>query len=119
MADKTINSLKLEIEGQKPMVAFVNMVVNASNAIDMGEMAKLCAKDGIKIGRNRLFEILRERGVLMSNNIPYQRQIDNGIFKVVETIKSNFYGDQVFCKTLVTGKGQIKIVELLRKEFDK
>lgn len=100
---------------QKPLVDFATTVANSSDSIDMNEMAKLCKKEGIDIGRNRLFSIMRERKILMSNNNPYQKYIDNGYFEVIETTKTTPYGTKLFAKTLVKGKGQIKIVEMLRK----
>ena len=54
----------------------------------------------------------------MTNNVPYQRYINNGYFKVIEVSKITSYGKiNVFPKTLVTGKGQIFLVERLREEF--
>lgn len=103
------------IEEQKPLVSFANTVANFSDSIDMNEMAKLCKKEEINIGRNRLFSILREEKILMANNNPYQKFIDNGYFELVETTKTTSYGDKLFTKTMVKGKGQIKIVELLKE----
>ena len=103
------------IEQQKPLVAFANTVANSSDNIDMNEMAKLIANEKIKLGRNRLFEILRSKKILMHNNTPYQRYIDSKWFKLIETTKSTPYGDKVFTKTLVTGIGQIKIIEMLKE----
>ena len=58
---QVINNQNKLIEEQKPLVTFANTVANSSDTIDMGEMAKLCSKEGLKIGRNRLFETLREQ----------------------------------------------------------
>ena len=105
MADTTINSLKLKIEEQKPLVEFANHIGKASDCIDMNEFAKMLKKENIEnMGRNRLFEWLRTHGILMSNNLPYQRYMEGGYFKVVETIKHTAYGDKLFSKCLVTGK---------------
>ena len=60
------NKLLLE---QKPKVDFYEAVTGSKDTIDMGSVAKVLNK---KIGRNKLFEFLREDGVLMSNNIPKQ-----------------------------------------------
>ena len=73
------------IESQRDKVDFADTVsTNEDDSIDMGTMAKLLAKDGIKIGRNRLFEILRTLNILMDDNLPYQRFINSGYFEVVE-----------------------------------
>ena len=112
---QVINNQNKLIEEQKPLVTFANTVANSSDTIDMGEMAKLCSKDGLKIGRNRLFETLREQKILMSNNNPYQSYVERKWFEIIETVKHTSYGDKLFTKTMVTGLGQIKIIEKLKE----
>ena len=115
MANNTIENLKLTIEEQRPLVEFANKVSNSSNLIDMGKMAKLLKDENINIGRNRLFEWLRKKDILMRNNIPYQRYIDGGYFQVKESTFETPYGTKTQQTTFVTGKGQIYITEKLRK----
>lgn len=117
MADFTIKNLEMKIEEQKPLVAFANKVSDSSNLIDMGKMAKLLKDEHIKIGRNRLFEWLRRKEILMKNNVPYQRYIDGGYFEVKESVYETAYGSKTNITTFVTGKGQIYLTEKLRKEF--
>ena len=108
-----------KIEEQKPLVEFANKVSDSSNLIDMGKMAKLLKDEHINIGRNRLFDWLRRKEILMKNNIPYQRYIDGGYFQVKESTYETPYGTKTQQTTFVTCKGQIYITEKLRKEFDK
>lgn len=106
------------LEEQKPLVDFANKVTKADNTIDMGEMAKLLhEKNNIDIGRNRLFEILRNKKTLMSNNVPYQTYIERNWFKLIETTKETQYGTKVFTKVLVTGVGQLKIADIIIGEY--
>lgn len=119
MANKTIHTLEIKLEEARPMIEFAETVAASSDSIDMGEMAKLCCKEGISIGRNRLFELLRNKGVLRPNNEPYQKYIDSDWFEVQEITKRTPYGEKLFVKSLVKGKGQIKIVELVRSEHIK
>lgn len=105
-----------KIEEQKPLVDFANRVSDSSNLIDMGKMAKLLKDEHINIGRNRLFEWLRQKDILMSNNIPYQRYVDGDYFRVRESTYETPYGTKTQQTTYVTGKGQIYITEKLRKE---
>ena len=114
---QVINKQNELIEQQKPLVTFANRVANSSDTIDMGELAKLCSKEGLNIGRNRLFDYLRAEKILMGNNNPYQKYIDSKWFQTIETVKSTPYGDKIFIKTLVTGLGQIKIVEMLKEDY--
>lgn len=106
-----------KIEEQRPLVEFADKVSNSSNLIDMGKMAKLLKDENINIGRNRLFEWLRKKEILMKNNIPYQRYIDGGYFQVKESTFETPYGTKTQQTTYVTGKGQIYITEKLRKEW--
>lgn len=102
---------------QEPFVNFANKVSDSSNLIDMGKMAKLLKDEHINIGRNRLFKWLREEGVLMSNNIPYQRYINGGYFKVIESVYHTPYETKTQQTTMITGRGQIYITERLRREY--
>lgn len=106
-----------QIEEQKPLVEFANKVSDSSNLIDMGKMARLLKDENINIGRNRLFEWLRKKEILMKNNMPYQRYIDSNYFQVKESTYETPYGIKTQQTTYVTGKGQIYITEKLRKEW--
>lgn len=108
-----------QIEEQKPLVEFANKVSDSSNLIDMGKMAKLLKDENINIGRNRLFDWLRRKEILMKNNMPYQRYIEGGYFQVKESTYETPYGVKTQQTTYVTGKGQIYITEKLRKEWNK
>jgi len=99
----------------KPLVDFANTVAGASDAISMGEFAKV-VYDQSKMGRNKLFQWLREQKILDKKNHPYQRYIDNGWFSVQEQTYTTPYGNGINLKTLVTGKGQISIIERVKAE---
>lgn len=110
-------ALEQKIEDDRPLVEFANHVSDASTLIDIGALAKLAQDENIKIGRNRLFEWLRDNKYLMDNNQPYQKYIDNGVFKVREYVFNTPYGSKTGVKTYVTGKGQIYIIEKLREWY--
>ena len=74
----------------------------------MADVAKVLDKG---IGRNRLFRLLRSRGILQSNNVPYQRFVDAGYFKVVES--SYMAGDNAIVSTVTYVKQ--KGVDYIRK----
>ena len=115
---KAQNSLLITtIKEQKPFVDFAKHVTESSDTVDVGEFAKIVKSENIDIGRNRLFQWLRDNKYLMSNNTPYQKYIENKFFEVIETSKETAYGSRIFTKTLITGKGQVFLVERLRKEF--
>lgn len=117
LADRTINELTAKIEEQKPLVDFANHVAQSADTVDASTLARLANDEDIDIGRNKLIRWLKEHKVLMSNNLPYQKYIDAGLMKVVETTKETVYGSKVFQKTVFTGKGQMWVIEKLRQHY--
>jgi len=105
------------IEAQKPMVEFAEKVGNSKDLITMSQMAKLVHDENIPLGRNKLLRWLRDKKILRENNEPYQQYVSSGLFDVKEVAKETTYGHKIFPVTLVTGKGQMYIVEKLRKEY--
>lgn len=114
-----IRKLNERIRHDQPLVDFANHVSNTDNLIDMNAMAKLAADEHFKIGRTRLFRWLKEMGVLMSNNLPYQRYIDRRYFVVKESVFEVEGMKKTYRQTFVTGKGQLFIIGLLRKYYGK
>lgn len=104
------------IEQQKPLVDFANRVSDSSDCVDVGQLAKIASDEHIEIGRNRLFLWLRKHKYIRNNCEPYQTYINQGIFKYKEYTYSTPYGEKIGKKLLVTGKGQLHIIEKLRKE---
>lgn len=105
------------LKEQKPLVDFAAHVSDSTNLISMGKMAKLLKNEHINIGRNRLFDWLRKKGILMLDNTPYQRFIDNGYFRVKESVYESSFGPRTQQTTYVTGKGQIYITRQLKEEY--
>lgn len=109
------------IETQRPKVEFADAVSESEDdEIDMGTMAKLLAKEGIKIGRNRLFKILIELNILMDDNLPYQKFIDNRYFRVIKCRKYSKWDNKpkFYEKTLIKGKGQIYVTKKVKEYFE-
>lgn len=110
-----------KIKADEPKVAFADRVADTSNVIDIGLLSKLAKDEHIDIGRNRLFAWLRENEYLQNSdshkNEPYQKYVNQGIFEVKEYTYSTPYGEKSGTKTYVTGKGQIYLIEKLRKAF--
>ena len=114
-----ISKLNERIRNDKPLVDFALHVADSDDLIDMNAMAKLAADKNFNIGRTRLFRWLKEMGVLMSNNLPYQRYIDRGYFAVKESVFEVEGMKKTYRQTFVTGKGQLFIIGLLRKYYGK
>ena len=114
---RVINQLNERIRKDEPKVKFADHVSDSTNLIDVNKMAKLCADHGIRIGRNRLFAWMRARGILMGGNIPYQEYIENGYFRVKESVYETNGQTRTYQQTFVTGKGQQYILSRLMKEY--
>lgn len=102
-AQKIIEGQTKELQEMKPKAEFFDAVAESKDAIDIGSAAKVL---NMGIGRNSLFEVLREKEILMSNNQPYQKYIDLGYFRTIEQKYSKFDGSTcINIKTLVYQKG--------------
>ena len=114
-----IEKLNERIRHNQPLVEFANQVTGTNDLIDMNAMAKLARAENIPVGRNKLYSWLKRTGVLMSNNLPYQRYIDRGYFAVKESVFEVNGLKKTYRQTFVTGKGQLFIIGLLRKYYGK
>lgn len=112
-------ALEVKIDGQKPLVEFAEQIQASTDVIDMKSMAKLASKNGIKIGRNKLFDFLRKQSVLDSENIPYANYMDREWFEVIENTYVFACSDEtkIIKTTLVRPKGQMGIVRMLKKYY--
>lgn len=117
LREQQLKEKDAQLELQKPKVDFADHVTDSDNAIDMGTFAKYAQKQGITIGRNTLFKWLRDQGVLMDNNVPYQRYLNAGWFKVIELTYNTGSGQYTNPKTLVTGRGQVALINYIRKNY--
>lgn len=119
IADRTISSLTIENnklaaenEVMKPKALFADCVSASKSTILVGELAKIIKANGVDIGQNRLFAWLRNNGYLVKRhgsdyNMPTQRSMILGLFKIKETTINKSDGSVAISKTVkVTGKGQ-------------
>ena len=114
IAQKEIENYKKEIEYQKPKVEFYDQIIDSKDTIDIGSLAKTL--NIRNIGRNKLFEILRERKILDSKNQPYQTYIDRGYFRTIETSYIQGGDVKIHIKTVVFQKGVDYISKILKTE---
>lgn len=77
-----IEAQQVLIEAQKPKVEFYDCVTGSDDTIDMAEVAKVL---NCGMGRNRIFQLLREKEILNNSNQPYQQFVDRGYFRVIES----------------------------------
>jgi anti-repressor protein len=100
LADK-VEEQKALIGNLEPKAEFHDAVALAINCQTVQEAAKV-----LGTGQNRLFKRLREIGLLMADNQPYQTAIEAGYFRMVEKQYKDKRGEShTYTQTLVTGKG--------------
>lgn len=111
-AESIIRQKDKEIERMKPKEVFADAVTASHTTILVGALAKLIQQNGIEIGQKRLFDWMRKEGYLIKRkgadwNMPTQKAMEMGLFKIKESTYLDGNGCNVTKKTpKVTGKGQ-------------
>lgn len=114
-AQNRIRSLEAENAANAPKALFADAVATSDRSCLVAELAKILQQNGVKIGQNRLFQWLRDKGYLGTKgdyyNQPTQRAMEMGLFEIRKTTITKPDGVvMVTATTKVTGKGQIYFV---------
>ncbi|HCA74100.1 phage antirepressor [uncultured Bifidobacterium sp.] len=118
IGQRTMEEQKRKIAAQseriktlEPKARFADAVSASDGTCLIGELAKMLRQNGMDIGQNRLFQILRDDGFLgktgSNRNVPTQKAMDMRLFKIKETAIEHSDGHVTINRTpKVTGKGQ-------------
>lgn len=112
----------IQIAEMKPKALFADSVATSKSTVLVGELAKILRGNGIDIGATRLFKWMRDHGYLINRkgsdwNMPTQKAMNLGLFKIKETTINHSNGTTSISKTpKVTGKGQQYFVNKFLKE---
>ena len=111
-----IEGLAAENDALRPKALFADAVAASDGTCLVGELAKMLRQNGVDIGQNRLFGWLRDNGWLgrsgCNRNVPTQRAMDMGLFRIKETAVTHSDGHVTVTRTpKVTGKGQRYFVD--------
>ena len=105
-------ALESKVQADAPKVLFADSVAASTSTVLIGELAKIMRQNGINMGEKRLFQWMRDNGYLVKrkgtdHNMPTQLSMEQGLFRVKETVISHSDGHTSISKTpKVTGKGQ-------------
>lgn len=115
-ANRTIERNRRELDELRPKALFADAVAASDGTCLVGELAKMLRQNGVEVGQNRLFAMLREDGYLgksgCNRNVPTQRAMELGLFRIKETAVTHSDGHVTVNRTpKVTGKGQRYFVE--------
>jgi anti-repressor protein len=123
IGQRTMEAQKQRIAAQEshikelePKARFADAVAASDGTCLIGELAKMLRQNGLDIGQNRLFEILRQDGYLgktgSNRNVPTQKAMDLGLFRIKETAITHSDGHVTINRTAkVTGKGQTYFIK--------
>lgn len=118
VAQKTIERKNQQLQAKdaqikvlEPKARFADAVAASDGTCLVGELAKMLRQNGMDIGKNRLFRLLQADGYLgksgSNRNVPTQRAMDLGLFRIKETTVTHADGHTTVSRTpKVTGKGQ-------------
>lgn len=114
-AQNRIRSLEDENAANAPKALFADAVATSDRSCLVAELAKILQQNGVKIGQNRLFGWMREKGYLGTKgeyyNQPTQRAMELGLFEVKKSTVTKPDGSILVTATpKITGKGQIYFV---------
>lgn len=124
----TLQALKAEREKRKaleakaaedaPYAYFGRCVEVSEGCILIGEFAKILAQNGMETGQNRLFEYLRNEGIMgrhgNRHNVPAQEYIEAGYFRLTYRVIQRSDGSQQSKPTpYLTPRGQIWLMKRL------
>lgn len=120
VAQDTIERQKREIAELKPKALFADAVAASDGTCLVGELAKMLKQNGVNMGQNRLFAWMREHGYLgktgSNRNVPTQRAMEQGLFRIKETAVTHSDGHVTINRTpKVTGKGQRYFIDAFAK----
>lgn len=116
LAARKVEELEEKILEDKPKVSFANAVAWSATAVNVGEWVKTIQSElNMPMGRNKAFQWLREEWFIMKNStMPYQYWVDKKMFEVKEVIIITPKGDKINFTTLITGQGQLYLLDRLR-----
>ena len=110
-----IEEQKQKLIEAEPKVEFYDTVTGSDTTIDLGQAAKVLNYKGL--GRNKLFQYLRDKDILMSGNTPYQKYVDAGYFRLIETTWNTPNNDSmIYLKTVIYQKGLDFLSKVIEKD---
>lgn len=113
LTEKRLEDAKESIAIMQPKAEFYDAVAESATLTSVGNVAKLLGVKGL--GRNNMYRALRNISVLDKDNVPYQRYVDAGYFKLVESKFMAGENTVVATTTYVTQRGIDYIRKLIKE----
>lgn len=115
LAKDTMDRQQREIAELRPKALYADAVTASDGTCLVGELAKMMRQNGVQVGQNRLFEWLRRDGYLgktgSNRNVPTQRAMEQGLFRIKETAVTHSDGHVTVNRTpKITGHGRVVLM---------
>lgn len=115
LAKDTMDRQQREIAELRPKALYADAVTASDGTCLVGELAKMMRQNGVQVGQNRLFEWLRRDGYLgktgSNHNVPTQRAMEMGLFRIKETAVTHSDGHVTVSRTpKITGHGRVVLM---------
>ena len=111
-AETECESLRQENAELRPKAEFYDAVADSEDSFSLGETAKMIGLSGY--GRNNLICFLRQRGILMADNVAKQRYVERGYFRIVQ---SDYYAADGSLRVKAVTRVYEKGVEFIRRQL--
>lgn len=112
IANQKVEEMKERLFVLQPKADLADALVGSNGAISMAEAVKILE---LPFGRNTAYSLLRDKGILQADNIPYQEYINRRYFRVRESLWKDSEGkDHITLVTEVYQKG----MEYLKAFFE-
>ena len=109
-----VQEQQAQLVAQAPKVKFAEAVGASEDLQSVAVVAKALGS-----GERRLYAYMRDNGIVMSNNLPYQQHLDAGRFRVVEKTWKDAEGkDHIRPQTMITGRGVTFLQQRLTKSAE-
>lgn len=115
LAKDTMDRQQREIAELRPKALYADAVTASDGTCLVGELAKMMRQNGVQVGQNLLFEWLRRDGYLgktgSNRNVPTQRAMEQGLFRIKETAVTHSDGHVTVSRTpKITGHGRVVLM---------
>ena len=111
-AETECEGLRQENAELRPKAEFYDAVADSEDSFSLGETAKMIGLSGY--GRNNLIRFLRERGILMADNVAKQRYVERGYFRIVQ---SDYYAADGSLHVKAVTRVYEKGIEFIRRQL--
>lgn len=117
---KTEKELILLAEQNKPLVTFAETILKSEDTILVRDMAKVIKDEGIDIGEKKLYNKLRDWNLVLKDNKPSQYAVEHGwLVPQMYSYTNSYNKEKITFSSKITPKGQVYIVNRIKKELEK